>query len=280
MADSFDKTDAHSAVNNIYLEVFPAEGIVEQLLALPNGAYVGITCSPSKGIGATLELVERLNGHEFNLVPHIAARQIRDVAHLRDILSELDGHGVKSLFVPGGDIRQPVGQFDSAISVLRVMAEIDHGMTNIGVAAHPEGHPFIDPETLQAALREKQEFASYFVTQMCFDATRLIEWLGSVRKQGIRMEAWLGLPGVIDRSKLFATSLRIGVGESAKFALKQKTLATKLFTSKRYVPDELLQQLSRHRDDRVLGIAGFCVFSFNQIEATLKWRAEMLERLV
>lgn len=173
MSDGFDQAALSNAVRRIYLEVFPADGIEEKLLALPDGAYLGITCSPSKGIQATLELVERLSGHDFHLVPHIAARQVQDVSHLRDILAELEGQGIKSLFVPGGDLRRPAGQFDSALSVLRVMAEIGHGMTDIGVAAHPEGHPFIDTETLRSVLQDKQEFASYMVTQMCFDAGRI-----------------------------------------------------------------------------------------------------------
>jgi methylenetetrahydrofolate reductase (NADPH) len=278
--DGFDKTALHRAVSNIYLEVFPSECIHEQLLSLPGSAYVGITCSPSKGIEATLALVERLNGHALNLVPHIAARQVRDVRHLRDILAELEGHGIKSLFVPGGDMRRPAGQFDSALSLLRMMAEIGHGMTDIGVAAHPEGHPLIDDETMLVALQDKQEFANYFVTQMCFDSGRLIEWLTDIRQQGIKLQAWIGLPGVINRRQLLATSLRIGVGESAKFALKQKALAGKLLTSKRYRPDDLLFELAPYLEIEPLNIGGFYMFSFNQIEDALSWRAEMMERLV
>ena len=280
MEDGFDKIALHRAVSNIYQEVFPSERIDEQLLALPGSAYVGITCSPSKGIEATLKLVERLNGHALNLVPHIAARQVRDVHHLRDILAELEGHGIKSLFVPGGDMRRPAGQFDSALSLLRMMAEIGHGMTDIGVAAHPEGHPFINGETIRAALRDKQEFANYFVTQMCFDSGRLIEWLTDIRQQGIKLQAWIGLPGVMNRSRLLATSLRIGVGESAKFALKQKALAGKLLTSKRYRPDDLLFGFAPYLEIEPLNIGGFYMFSFNQIEDALSWRAEMMERLV
>ena len=280
MEDGFDITALRRAVRNIYLEVFPAENIDEQLLALPQGTSVGITCSPSRGIEATLKLVERLSGHALNLVPHIAARQVRDAAHLRDILAELEGRGVASLFVPGGDIRRPAGQFDSALSLLRVMAEIGHGMTDIGVAAHPEGHPSIDKETLHAALLDKQALANYFVTQMCFDSGKLIEWLTDTRDRGVDMQAWMGLPGVMDRSKLLSTSLRIGVGESARFALKQKTLAGKLLQSRRYQPDDLLVELAHHLDDEALNIGGFYLFSFNQLEDALKWRAEILERLV
>lgn len=260
--------------------MFPADGLVEQLDSFPPGAFIGITCSPSRGIGATLRLVEKLRSQEFNLVPHIAARQIRDVAHLRDVLDELEGHGIRSVFVPGGDIRQPAGEFESALSVLRAMAEIGHRMTNIGVAAHPEGHPFIDSGTLILALQEKQAFATYLVTQMCFDSRRVLDWLDGIRSRGIGLEAWVGLPGVIERSKLFDTALRIGVGESARFALRQKTLARRLVKRRRYDPEDLLLDLAGHMGDERLNIGGFYVFSFNQIASTLAWRAEMLERLV
>jgi methylenetetrahydrofolate reductase (NADPH) len=270
--DGFNRVGLRNAIRNIYLEVFPADGVDEKLASLPDRAYLGITCSPSKGINATLELVERLSGHDFHLVPHIAARQVRDAAHLRDILAQLDDQRVKSIFVPGGD--------HSALQLLRVMAEIGHGLTNIGVAAHPEGHPFIDAGTLQLVLQDKQELASYLVTQMCFDAGRVIEWLTDIRRRGIKLQAWIGLPGVMNRSRLLATSLRIGVGESARFALKQKTLAGKLLKSRRYQPDDLLLELAPHLDDEVLNIGGFYLFSFNQVEDTLRWRAEMLERLV
>ena len=77
-----------------------------------------------------------------------------------------------------------------------------------------------------------------------------------------------------------STSLRIGVGESARFALKQKTLAGKLLQSRRYKPDDLLVELAHHLDDEALNIGGFYLFSFNQLEDTLRWRAEILERLV
>lgn len=278
--DGFNRVALRNAIRNIYLEVFPADGVDEKLASLPDRTYLGITCSPSQGINATLKLLERLSGHEFHLVPHIAARQVRDAAHLRDILAQLDDQRVKSIFVPGGDLREPLGQFDSALQLLRVMAEIGHGLTNIGVAAHPEGHPFIDAGTLQSVLQDKQEFASYLVTQMCFDASRVIDWLTDIRGRGIKLQAWIGLPGVMNRSRLLATSLRIGVGESAKFALKQKTLTGKLLKSRRYQPDDLLFGLAPHLDDEVLNIGGFYLFSFNQVEDTLRWRAEMLERLV
>jgi hypothetical protein len=62
--------------------------------------------------------------------------------------------------------------------------------------------------------------------------------------------------------------------------LKQKALAGKLLQSRRYRPDDLLFELAPQLDDEVLNIGGFYLFSFNQVEDTLAWQAEMLERLV
>ena len=47
-------------VERAYLEVFPTGTIVDRLLHVPQHAYVSITCSPSHGIEATLEMVEQL----------------------------------------------------------------------------------------------------------------------------------------------------------------------------------------------------------------------------
>jgi len=67
-----------NCLEDLYLEVFPVPGIEECLLDLPDGSPLGVTCSPKQGLEATLDLVRKLQGHDFHLVPHIAARQVRD----------------------------------------------------------------------------------------------------------------------------------------------------------------------------------------------------------
>jgi methylenetetrahydrofolate reductase (NADPH) len=268
-----------SCIERLYLEVFPVKGIEEKLLGLPDGAHIGVTCSPKQGLELTLELVDRLQGHDFHLVPHIAARQVRDRAHLQDIIQHLSGQGVRALFVPGGDIPTPVGVFDSSLSLLREMAEIGHDFKHVGVAAYPETHPDIDTGTLLAALLAKQELATYLVTQMCFDAVVLHDWLRDMRERGIELPAWIGLPGVMDRMKLFKTSLRIGVGESVRFARKQTRLAGKLLKSAQYRPDDLVVDLEPAIANPALGIDGFYLFSFNQVQETVAWRNDILRQL-
>lgn len=266
-------------VEQLYLEVFPVDGIERELLGMPDGAYIGITCSPKRGLDVTLDLVERLQGHDFKLVPHIAARQVRDTSHLRDIVQRLTEQGVRALFVPGGDITEPLGDFDSSLMLLRELANIGHDFEHVGVAAYPEGHPAIDERVLLETLRAKQALATYMVTQMCFDAALIGRWLHSVRDHGITMPVWVGLPGVMNRMKLFKTSLRIGVGESARFARKQTSVASTLLRSANYRPDDLVLDLAAGIEKPGLGIDGFYLFSFNQVKDTVAWRKDMLQRL-
>lgn len=266
-------------VGEAYMEVFPAAGIENHLACLAENAYVAVTCSPTRGIGTTLDLTERLVKSGFRVVPHVAARMVKDRFHLRDILQRLDALRIDSVFVPGGDIVKPIGKYNASLAVLRDMAEIGHEFTDVGVASHPEGHPRIDDATLREALTAKQPYATYLVTQMCFDARRIIDWLRHIRAQGVSLPAWIGLPGAIERSKLVKTSMRIGVGESIRFVAKNARLLGRFFGGRVYKPDDLLDDLAPYLDDSVCNIPGFHLFCFNQVESTETWRLRKIASL-
>ncbi len=262
-----------------YIEVMPLRGVEDQLQFLPTGAGVTVTCSPSKGIEATLKLAERLSQRNFHVVPHLAARQVADTRQLKDILDRLTECGINALFVPGGDIEKPVGKFDSALQLLRAMSNIEHGIGEIGVAAYPERHPLLDDQTLAAALRSKQEVATYCVTQMCFSGEAITSWLTGIREQGIHLPVWIGLPGAIERNKLIDYSLRVGVGDSARFAKRRPKLVRKLLAANTYQPDDLVWHLAPHLGQAPQNIAGLHLFSFNQVESTQNWRMGFLDDL-
>ena len=261
-----------------YLEIIPVAGIEDRLAELPARAYVAITCSPTRGVEPTLELMERLARRDLQLVPHIAARMVRDRGHLNEILQRLKQARIESVFIPGGDAPEPLGIYRCALDLLRAMAELGHKIENVGVAAHPEGHPDIGREELLQALLDKQSYANYLVTQMCFDAVSIIRWLRQIRAAGVNLPAWIGLPGVADHSRLFKLSMRIGVGQSARILLRQKGLLKKMLGFRPYQPDELLEGLLPYLGDNRIGIPGFHLFSFNDIERTERWRRTTLER--
>ena len=266
-------------MESLYYEVIPMKGYEAGLDHLNAGDKVGITCSPKQGIQYTLDTVAHIQPRGFQVTPHLAARQIKNRQHLADMVSFLTDQGVTSIFVPGGDVDVPLGDYDSSAAVLADLAEMDHPFTKIGVASYPEGHPAIPDDVLFDALKAKQGIATHMVTQMCFDMQALLKWLKAMRDAGITTPVWIGLPGVMDRMKLFKTSLRIGVGQSAKYARKQKGLAGMLLRSSTYKPDSLLKELKPAMDDERMAIEGLYIFTFNQIDNTVQWSQEQLKRI-
>ena len=271
------ETLLHS-VREAYMEIFPTGSIESKLDVLEPHSYVAVTCSPTRGVDATLDMVERLSQRGFRLVPHIAAKMVRDRSHLGEILKRLGDLPVTSIFVPGGDAEKPVGEFSRALDLLRAISEYDHKFTEVGVAAHPEGHPSVTQDELTAQLMQKQEFANYLVTQMCFDVDALAVWFRDIRGKGIPLPAWIGLPGVSDRGTLIKTSLRIGVGDSIRYLKNRGKIAAELLKSPSYRPDELLLDLAPYVVDPFFNIAGHHIYCFNQVERTERWRHEFLDK--
>lgn len=267
------------AIHETYMEIFPSPSIEGRLGVLEPNSYVAVTCSPARGVDVTLELCGHLIGRGFRVVPHIAAKMVRDHGHLQEIMRRIDGLGVESIFVPGGDAPQPLGQYSTALQLLRDIAGFDHRLKHIGVAAHPEGHPAVDAESLLRELGAKQPFATYLVTQMCFDATALAAWLRMIRGRGIMMPAWIGLPGVFDRAALLAASLRIGVGASLRMLRDRGRLIRRLLGPRIYRPDRFLDELAPRLAEPGLGIAGFHLFCFNRVEQSEAWRREFFANL-
>ena len=91
-------------------EVLPTGTVEDKVLQhVPVEQSVTVTASPSKGLEATLDLAERLTGHGYSVVPHLAARMVRDKAELAEICERLSGKGITKIFVPGGDADPPGG---------------------------------------------------------------------------------------------------------------------------------------------------------------------------
>jgi methylenetetrahydrofolate reductase (NADPH) len=262
-------------------EVIPTKGAEDWARDLPKEAKVSITCSPAKGVEATLLLAERLAKQGFQVVPHISARLVADEGHLEEIVRRLDSLGVREIFVIGGDAKKPVGPFSGALDLLSAMADMGHGFEDVGIGGYPEGHPLIDDETLRQVLRDKQPFATYIVSQMCFDPRGVVDWVTDIRRRGIRLPVIVGVPGVVDKKQLFQVSRKIGVGDSARFLKKHTnlvaSLVASLFRSGGYSPDGLVKKLAPYVGKQDYNIAGFHVYTFNQVESTERWRHQVLD---
>jgi methylenetetrahydrofolate reductase (NADPH) len=79
----------------------------------------------------------------------------------------------------------------------------------------------------------------------------------------------IGTPGKVSRAKLLELSMRIGVGPSLSFLRKQRGI--RALVSKGSTADKLYAKLAGAVDDPQLHIAGFHIFTFNQLLETWRW---------
>jgi methylenetetrahydrofolate reductase (NADPH) len=252
-------------------EVIPVKGIEDRVAALAPGATVTVTASPAHGIGRTVEVSERLAAAGYAVVPHLAARMLRDKDELAGAVERLRAAGVVEAFVVGGDASPPAGEFYDAAGLLEALAELPDRFPRMGVGGYPEGHPKIPADQLRQALLGKQDFADYVATQICFDAGALEDWIVAMREAGLHLPVVVGLPGVVDRRKLAEISLQTGVGQSVRYLFKHARQVAALVRSSRYDPGPLARAVAARSDRPGLDIRGVHLFTFNQVEATDAW---------
>jgi methylenetetrahydrofolate reductase (NADPH) len=268
---------AGSILRGARFEIIPMRGVVEEAACLPAKATVTITGSPRKGIDATLDLSEQLAGLGFHIIPHIMARLVRSRKHLAEILGRLAAARLDEVFVIGGDVPAPAGPYDSSGALIIDMAEMENRPRRTGIAAYPEGHPLISNQALLRALQEKQPHVDYMVTQICFDPALIFRWLADLRAQGISLPVYLGIPGVLKRSKLLEISLRVGVGQSTRFLTNHIGMVARLLSRDIYSPNKLVSETLQTARGSSLNIAGFHIYTFNQCQATEHWRQKALK---
>jgi methylenetetrahydrofolate reductase (NADPH) len=159
------------------------------------------------------------------------------------------------------------------------MDELGHPFLQIGVPAYPEGHPDIADDVLLAALIEKQRYASYMATQMCFNPDAITSWIPRLRAQGVSLPIHLGVPGVAEITKLMRVAARIGVADSARYLKKNRKIVGHLLSPGSFGPDALLEGLGSAVADPAVAIRRLHVFTFNEVGATVAWQQRMLAEL-
>jgi methylenetetrahydrofolate reductase (NADPH) len=266
-------------------EVMPLAGTAEQVEEyVPADLPVTVTASPRRGLEPTLRLAETLARTGFQAVPHLAARLVRDEAHLADILNRADEARLRDVFVVAGDGEEPVGEFADASTLLSAIhrlrqSGIGQRQDQLGVAGYPEGHPFVPQDELIRVLLEKQPLSTYVVSQMCFDAPTVSAWVTRMRESGLRLPIHVGVVGVVDQRKLLRFATRIGIGTSAKFLRKHRHGVARLLWPGAYRPDPLIRQLAPDLAAPSRGVHGLHIYTLGDVAATERWRREVLNRL-
>jgi len=258
-------------------EVIPLGGAEEQVLEhVPRDVTLTVTASPVKGLEHTFELAGKLAAHGYPIVPHLSARLVVDRSHLGELIARMAEMGVRDVFVVAGDADQPAGSFEGAAQLLEAMQELGHPFEQIGITGYPESHPLIDDETTIASMFEKSRHATYIASQICFDSRVTVAWVNNVWVRGTRLPIFVGIPGVVPRAKLLRVSTRIGIGESLRYLRKHNDFVTRFFRPGGFSPDTLIKGLAPVIADPEQKLAGFHIFTFNDLADTEAWRQRKL----
>jgi len=196
-------------------------------------------------------------------MPHVAARSIESKSQLEHFIRCCQRSGITEALVIAGD--GPTGDFyDSALPVMREIAQVTSGEMEIAIAGYPEGHPQIGRLELLEAMREKQELASSVVTQLCFSAATINNYIDSIRDAGVSLPIHVGVAARVPKDRLLPLAHKIGVGPSTTILSRCGPLARRDFKGGNYSAEGLLSGLPPAK------IAGIHLHSFNNF-AHLSW---------
>ena len=258
------------------LEVLPTATIEKKVTEhVPLDRTLTVTASPGKGLAATLDLTERLAGHGYSVVPHLAARMVGGPAELSEIVERLTAVGVDNVFVPAGDANPPAGSYTGALDLLEDLTALGQPFASVGVTGYPESHPTISDDVAIQSMWDKRRHATHVVSNMCFDPVALSGWITRMRSRGITLPLLVGLSGPVERAKLLSMATKIGVGESTRYLSKNRSNVLKI-AAPGYTPVRFLDKAAATLTAPESRVSGLHIFTFNQVAETEKWRTGLL----
>ena len=247
------------------------------------GIDVSITFLPGDNIRHNVETATALRRAGFNPVPHVAAREIASREALDEFFRRLRGEAdVGRLLLIAGDIAIAKGPFKSSRDIAGSGLIEAHGFTGISVAGHPEGHPYLDAaETtkLLGAWRDwagERRIALDIVTQFCFEAAPILNWLGGLRTAGIDLPVVVGLAGPATPATRMKFALRCGIGNSIRAVRNQIGRYGRLLTETG--PDEVMRGLAAAPEAATAQVRGFHLFPFGGLRKSALWLNERAPR--
>lgn len=265
-------------IGSISYEVMPFESAKEKVLAeVPVEVPLTVTATGGKGLEPTLETSVFLRQRGYAVAPHVPARMVTGPQELDSLVSRLEAAGVDRIFIVGGDAEEPAGEFANALDLLESLDARGHHFSDIGIGGYPEGHASIPQGDMDQALRDKAPYADRVLTQICFEADRVLEWGSRIHEEGVRLPVSAGMPGPVSRQKLMRISAGLGLGQSANFLKKQQNMFWKFFTPSGYKPTNLVRDLVEHLAQQEMPvISGFHIYTFNDLANAEAWRRELI----
>ncbi len=223
---------------------------------------VNVMSHHSLGMGPTIELSQKLVDNGFTVVPHLAARHIKDQEQLERIAGQLEAAGIDEIFIVKGEGASQ-GDYSTAIKLMQGLAKTHFRPKVIGIAGYPEKVGEIEREQLLRSIKERKVLAEdmgaglTIATQMCFYADKILRYAELLRENEIDVPVTVGLAVHGSRRKLHGMVEGFGVGDSRAVLLSEGPDSP---YSPRPLMDEILAVDEHGR------ISGFHIYTFNQLD--------------
>ena len=242
-----------------------------------------ITFLPGSDYKDTINTAKKIRQEGLNPAPHLAARSIPSKEMLEDYVSRIVGEAnVKKILIVGGAGKEQIGPYADTVSLLETGIFDKYGITDIGIAGHPEGSPDISDKEINQSLMLKNKFsetsdASFFIiSQFCFDAEAILNWSIKINSEGNKIPIIIGLPGVAKLSTLIKYSLSCGIGNSMNFLKKQGSNVLNLVKTQE--PDKIVRKLAV--SEEILknnGIQGIHIYPLGGIRKSSEWAQNIID---
>jgi methylenetetrahydrofolate reductase (NADPH) len=244
---------------------------------LPTGTPVYVNHLPKHSIGAALDTLVALRQVGLEPVPHIAARRLFTREEARDFIAKaVRRAGVTKALLIAGDVPEPLGPYADSVDLLAEDFLSGCGLTQVGIAGYPEGHPRLPAAALDRALQRKLELAArqslgvHLVTQFSFAPNRIVEYCADLARRTPSLPVYVGMAGPVNPMSLLRYAQRCGVSASLRALQAEGVKAVRLFT--RVDPTEQLMALAgRLRSGGAHNVVGAHLYSFGGALQTAEW---------
>ncbi len=258
----------------------PSGADIAALSVLKRGTRIYLSAVPNRPAEESVAAAVRVRGVGFEPVPHVAVRNFANAGDFDDFLARLNGEAaVETVLVIAGD-RAEHGRFRRALDAIDSGVLRRRGIRTIGIAGYPEGHPRIGDVELYRAMAEKIAAAEAIgltveiVTQFCFDALAIQNFIARLRAFGFEHRLCIGLAGPTSLTSLMRYASRCGVRASAQGLAQRAGLMRQMFAMT--TPDDQVRALAEAAPANVTPH----FFSFGGIPATSRWGRVVADGLI
>jgi methylenetetrahydrofolate reductase (NADPH) len=244
---------------------------------LPAGTPVYVNHLPKHNVAAALDTLVALRQVGLEPVPHIAARRLFSRAEVEDFIAKaVRRAGISRALLIAGDVPEPLGPYADSAGLLAEDFLTGAGLTQVGLAGYPEGHPRIATAVLRRALQRKLELAArrglgvHLVTQFSFAPNRIVEYCADVARRAPGVPVYVGMAGPTSPMALLRYAQRCGVSASLRALQAEGVKAVRLFTHVDPT-DQLMALASRLRSGGACNVVGVHLYSFGGAVRTAEW---------